>query len=45
MDILAIEKKIALTKLEQMYDTSQTTSTGDYSSVSSGDLNMYQELF
>ena len=42
MDILVIKKKIAQKKLEQMYET---TSTGDYSSVSSGDLQTYQELF
>ena len=45
MEILAIEKTIAQKNLEQMYDTSQTTSTGDYSSVSSGDIPTYQELF
>ena len=45
MDILAIEKIIAQKKLEQMYDTSQRASTGDYSSVSSGDIQTYQELF
>ena len=45
MEILAIEKTIAQKNLEQMYDTSQTTSTGDYRSVSSGDIPTYQELF